>query len=287
MADISNYISHDTREERPQQQTYKEPTEIELYTITTTFNFGTKFDLDTLSRGVELHENGILSVCYKSVKRAVSSYVKKKKNNKKKEEFYNQCTLIVRPRPDKKINAKIFKNGKVQMTGAKSDADNKCSILILMKFLNNPTFHEMETLYVNNIQTRMINSGFDAKCGIDRKKINILLKTAYGIKSKLDTMEHVGVRAVYHPIEKVTILIFRTGKILIISKCLDSIYEAYTFINRVIKENFNVVTLPLEILKKKSKEKFKKIVYKNNTLFLVKKGSNRVLLGSNKVLLGS
>ena len=276
---VKDTVGHDTQEGAPKRQTYQKPTDIELYTITTTFNFGTKFDLDTLSRGVKLDDRGILSVCYKSVKRSVPDFVPKKKPAKK-EEFYNQCTLIVRPRQGKLVNAKIFKNGKAQMTGAKSDSDCKCSILILKKFLSNPTFHEEENLRIHDIQTRMINSGFDAKCGIDRKKMNELLKGEYGIVSKLDTMLHVGVRAVYHPQNKVTLLIFRTGKILLISKELESIMMAYTFINNVIKDNFERIVLSEEITKKRPKQKYKKIVYKNNKLFLIKKGASKRLISN-------
>ena len=44
----------------------------------------------------------------------------KKKNNRP---FFNQATLLVKLNPLKKINVKIFSNGKIQMTGVKRKED--------------------------------------------------------------------------------------------------------------------------------------------------------------------
>lgn len=58
----------------------------------------------------------------------------KKKNNRP---FFNQATLLVKLNPLKKINVKIFSNGKIQMTGVKTKKDGMEALeYILNKIIN-------------------------------------------------------------------------------------------------------------------------------------------------------
>jgi TATA-box binding protein (TBP) (component of TFIID and TFIIIB) len=60
--------------------------------------------------------------------------------------FYNQCTIRIALHPSKEINMKMFKNGKMQMTGCKSISDVEDAIRYLT--------HEMEimsyTMHIHN-----------------------------------------------------------------------------------------------------------------------------------------
>lgn len=64
----------------------------------------------------------------------VKNSAMKKKNNRP---FFNQATLIVKLNPLKKINVKIFSNGKIQMTGVKNKIDGMSALTYILKKLYN------------------------------------------------------------------------------------------------------------------------------------------------------
>lgn len=108
------------------------PSEYRISTMTMITTFGCNINLDVVDKYFEV-DNVIISMDYghKPVK---SSTIKKRKN---KRPFFNQATMIVKLDPLKKINIKIFSNGKIQMTGVKKECDCKLALNIIIKKLKN------------------------------------------------------------------------------------------------------------------------------------------------------
>ena len=102
----SNKIVESKREE------YINPTQYRISTMTLITSFSCYINLEVVSKYFQLDDK-IISMVYgdKPVKNS-----NLKKNNRP---FFNQATIIVKLDPLRKINVKIFSNGKIQMTGVK------------------------------------------------------------------------------------------------------------------------------------------------------------------------
>jgi TATA-box binding protein (TBP) (component of TFIID and TFIIIB) len=107
-----------------------EPSEYRISTMTMITTFGCNINLDVVDKYFTT-DNIIISMDYghKPVK---SSSIKKRKN---KRPFFNQATMIVKLDPLKKINVKIFSNGKIQMTGVKKESDCRLALNIIIQKL--------------------------------------------------------------------------------------------------------------------------------------------------------
>jgi hypothetical protein len=91
---------------------YVSPTQYRISTMTLITSFSCNINLEVVSKYFTL-DNKIISMVYgdKPVKNS-----NLKKTNRP---FFNQATIIVMLDPLRKINVKIFSNGKIQMTGVK------------------------------------------------------------------------------------------------------------------------------------------------------------------------
>lgn len=98
--------------EMEQTSDYVEPTLYRISTMTLITSFSCNINLEVVSKYFTLDDK-IISMVYgdKPVKNS-----NLKKNNRP---FFNQATIIVMLDPLRKINVKIFSNGKIQMTGVK------------------------------------------------------------------------------------------------------------------------------------------------------------------------
>lgn len=107
---------------------YPKPTKYRISTMTMITSFNCNINLEVVSRYFKL-DNKIISMVYgdKPVK---SSNIKK--NNRP---FFNQATIIVKLNPLKKINIKIFSNGKIQMTGVKRKDDGEAALELIIEKL--------------------------------------------------------------------------------------------------------------------------------------------------------
>ena len=103
------------------------PTEYRISTMTMITSFQTNINLYVVDKYFEL-DSKIISKDYGD------KPVKNKKNLKKKNNrpFFNQATIKVQLNPLKKINVKVFSNGKIQMTGVKKEEDAKESLNLII-----------------------------------------------------------------------------------------------------------------------------------------------------------
>ena len=94
-----------------------EPSMFRVSTMTMITEFTCSINLMVVDKYFEM-DSKIISMVYGD--KPVKSTNMKKKNNRP---FFNQATIIVRLDPLRKINIKIFSNGRIQMTGVKKEEE--------------------------------------------------------------------------------------------------------------------------------------------------------------------
>ena len=209
------------------------------------------------------------------------------KKKTSKSAFYNCFVLTLRLFHDneyKEIHIKIFNTGKFEIPGVACD---NYFLFIMNKFIslfksyidNNLTFNP------RHIETVLINSNFYCKFCINRDKLFNILRHKYNINACYDPCSYPGIQCEFHyklnsnqqlgyidnkndKYLKISFMIFRTGSILIVGKCDDSIIcYIYEFIkNLLYDEIHNIVEKYLDNYynykekKIKKKKKIKKII---------------------------
>ena len=189
---------------------------------------------------------------------------KKKRKNKKKKCFFNQITMHIYN--NKIINVKIFNNGKIQMTGLKTEKQGLETINILINELKNinktDSLIYSDQLFINDYEIVMVNTDFDIKYKIKRELLHRDLLNM-GITSSYEPIMYPGVNMKYFynkefknngiceclekckgkgkgcgngNCKRITIAIFNSGKIIITGgRNFQQITESYNFINNILK----------------------------------------------------
>ena len=193
---------------------------------------------------------------------------------KKKSAFYNCFVVIMRLLHNdvyKEINVKVFNTGKLEIPGIQNKE-------ILEKVLN--TLVEVLTPIVaivsplpnfklefieHKSETVLINSNFSCGYYINREKMYELLKYKYKINSAYDPCSYPGIQCEFYynnktadlvhqsgistsgeNYTKVSFMIFRTGSVLIVGKCTESIlYKIYEFLCHLLMSEYENVKEPL------------------------------------------
>jgi len=229
-----------------------------ISTITLDCKLHTLINVDVFSKNVDLIDGEIVSVKYgnrndTATNRTIITIPPKKKTSKKA--FYNQVTILMKPKNNRArnyINIKVFKNGSLQMTGCKDmdDFNNVAHTLIniLTKGKDIYNRHGKIRKHINYIESpakiglfdikiRMINSNFNMPYKIDRKKLSKLLTKYYGKYTKdkeIGYVEHkyspnsthscvnikykdiaTGTSLIPDNIKRPSIFVFQTGSIII------------------------------------------------------------------------
>lgn len=124
-------------------------------------------------------------------------------------------------------------------------------------------------LKANKLQIVLINSNFNTRFYINNTKLNNLIKNKYKIFSSYEPNDYPAVKNIYFYNEykdvegkegrcfcqprcfekskkkiscsKITISIFDTGSVLIVTKTLEQLKKAYEFINKLFKDNFDEI----------------------------------------------
>ena len=215
---------------------------------------------------------------------------------KRKSAFYNCVVLIIRMLDEaiyKEIHIKIFNTGKLEIPGIKNERilHKVYAMLvgILTPFIKQPiklAFMKEKT------QVVLINSNF--KCGyyLKREVLNDIFKKKYNntIRSIYDPCTYPGIQCeIYYNqskeeqgivhnlnvadiktkphISKVSFMVFRTGSVLIVGKCSETILQhIYEFLRTIFTNEHNVIceTNSIKLLnisaKKKSTSRMKSIM---------------------------
>lgn len=189
------------------------------------------------------------------------NFIEKRKINQKL--FGNQMTLMINGNDRSNVNIKIFKNGKIQITGLKSETEG---IRIVKEISNryNLIFDE------NSFKICLINSDFGFKMLIKRDQLyNFLydkIQCSYepciypGVKIKYmwhrrnssnngqctcdQTCIGNGTGELGQPCRKVTIVLFQSGKVIITGgQSMTQIDAAYQYICSIVDKHKHIFTM--------------------------------------------
>jgi len=214
------------------------------------------------------HMNVVIGAAEKDI------FTNRKVTNKS---FFNQSTIVLRrfvseSRGFKEVNVKMFANGGIQMTGVVNEEFSLSSLHWLLNFIQklekNP-FEFPEKAGIVKFSTQLINTDYSLKYDINQELIHRILIDKYGLFSMLEKTMYQGVNTKYFintqckregicnctkickgkgtgngdgECKKITLSIFRTGKIIITgARKLEEIVQSYNFLNRVINDNRGVL----------------------------------------------
>ena len=250
--------------------------QIRISTMTIISKFNSVIDIDTLYDFLEVNEDcnkypRIDFVKYGGDKIKGNTKKNKKKKNKKNY-FQNQLTICILLNINQKINMKLFKNGKIQLTGIKDVNIINIGCVYVTGLINKideteKIIENIETFkYVDNdYDIVLINSDFKVNYLLNRDNIFKLLSNLNffviyepdiypGVNLKYFINSNNKEKGICNCTEKcngkgncigdgnckrVTIAIFQSGSIIITgSKNNDQVQECFKFINKLLRDNF-------------------------------------------------
>lgn len=197
-------------------------------------------------------------------KKDIVSYRRKKRGA-----FYNCFVMILRVRDAdifKEIHVKVFNTGKLEIPGIQ-DAETLSRVLHLVIDVLRPLKNTSVDLACleEKTETVLINSNFNCGYFIDRDKLYHKLRYEYEIDSAYDPCSYPGIQSTFyhdslasvqtgrHPgvgkrigeITKVSFMVFRTGSVLIVGKCTESVLdEIYIYIKELLKQEYREIGCP-------------------------------------------
>jgi len=251
------------------------PTPYRISTMTCIFNLNELIDIkhiyDNLDSKFNIKNDKVFEIsgCIFGSS-PIKGYVpKSRKPTKCKINFYNQLTLSIKLYENKYVKAKLFINGKVQMTGV---PDFKTREICIYTIYNLVQSLSPEKKYsCSDIKTVLINSDFDMGCNVNREALHDILLINYNIAVSYESETYPGVKIKFFwniehdeqdgvcrcpqqcskkikkekRCKKVTIAVFQSGKIIITGgQTIQQVHSAYQFICRVFKEQGQYIALP-------------------------------------------
>lgn len=269
------------------------PSNLRVSTMTAVCNIDVSVDLQKLYTHIQFSETEefpkVKSCQFGSmdikghITTAKQKRLKDKKPTKKKNCFQNQATLVVALSPTRQINLKIFRNGKVQMTGLKAEEEGLAACQGLISKLTKMhqefpdiTVFNKTPINITDFSIVLINSDFSAGFRVKRENLYDLLFHK-GIFVSYEPDIYPGVNAKYYwnttnphsdgicrckktcngkgdgsgdgQCKKITIATFQSGNVIITgARNTQQTEDAYQFINSLFKNHYN------QILRVSSKE---------------------------------
>ena len=177
----------------------------------------------------------------------------------------------------KEIHVKVFNTGKLEIPGIQS-SEILYDVLILLVKLLRPYVSDTLDYLPDKSETVLINSNFNCGYYINREKLYEILKHKYNINSVYDPCSYPGIQCeIYYnttlkiqkSIEesssmdstkiddkknnyKISFMVFRTGSVLIVGKCNETIlYELYDFLCDILKKEYLYIKNSQKDIKKK------------------------------------
>ena len=208
-----------------------EPTQLRISTMTATCKTNMVVDLTIIRDHIPLVEyggssEGVLKVVYGDTIKGMCCKDIESGKAKTSKVFYNQSTIVLRIYSSigllKEVNAKLFNNGSIQMTGLKSEEDGRHAVEILVKYLqeippiecktdkgeieinhavtyyNNQTGAVEQTFRSYNFSIALINSDYCANFKIIREKLHQILVDRYKIFSSYEPCIYPGINSKYY-----------------------------------------------------------------------------------------
>lgn len=194
---------------------------------------------------------------------------------KPKGAFYNCFVVIVRIATGdvfREFHVKVFNTGKIEVPGIQDNAHLRPVVDILLANLNFPA-----VFVPGSEEIVLVNSNFNCNYYINREELYSKLRYKVGMSVMYDPCSYPGIQCklFYNEANEIvlsnpkknlpsmSIMIFRTGSVLIVGKCQESILPAiYTYLLRVFGEEYgHIVDKNCAHLKKEIKpRKFRKCI---------------------------
>jgi hypothetical protein len=214
---------------------------------------------------------------------------------KQKSAFYNCFVIILRMRVKtmfKEFHVKVFNTGKLEIPGIQNEDTYILLLELVLKILQ-PHVAETLVFQENSSETVLINSNFNCGFFINREVLYDMLKSKYNIQSIYDPCSYPGIQCKFYynhdldiqngcqiseenknthvNISLVSFMIFRTGSVLIVGKCDESILlKIYDFLKNILKNEFRQIcqinSKPIDNAQSLLKDKKKKIRRKTITV---------------------
>lgn len=168
----------------------------------------------------------------------------------KKRPFDNQVTVVFKTRDGSFLNMKVFRTGKTQMTGAKSEESGEECVLRLKALLGLGSQRPV-------VRVHLMNAIYDFGSPVDRESLYKEVRERHGVPVSFQPEVHPSVKIGYFSnktltgkcqakqwcagketdcCKKVTIMVFHTGKVIFTGATKRSqIDEAFDFITRVLR----------------------------------------------------
>ena len=259
-----------------------EASDYRVSTITVTGGINSEINLEHLFEGICNSKmlNPILYVEYGEKKYFNDTYKESAKkqtrrrknitvddNNAKhvKKRFDNQLTMVF-TEDENKYNAKLFKNGNVQITGVKDIDKGKRAIDFIIHATchaheyNNNVIDDIKRIENVNYRTRLINSDFKVNFEIRLDHLYSLMTSKYNIICSYEPCIYPGAKIEYYyptggrcvcegfcngkteKCKKITIAVFQSGCIIITgANSMDHVKVAYKFICNVLSDNIKSI----------------------------------------------
>lgn len=186
--------------------------------------------------------------------------------SKKKSAFYNCFVMMLRMEINnvfKEFHVKVFNTGKLEIPGIQNEITFNMVLKLVVDTLQP---HLQFKLSVNETsKTVLINSNFNCGFFINREVLSDILKYKYNIQSIYDPCSYPGIQCkfYYNPdsksnfasnsqiiaetkntsnenmYKKISFMIFRTGSVLIVGKCDESILlEVYEYLKTILHNEY-------------------------------------------------
>jgi hypothetical protein len=166
--------------------------------------------------------------------------------------FYNCFATTVRVDVGgsfKEFHAKVFNTGKVEIPGIQDDRELYLAVQVLTATLS--TVLPMEFVEGSE-QIILINSNFNCNFFINREKLYELLRTKYGVSTIYDPCSYPGIKCKFFFKDgaisaapggaAISVMIFRTGSVLIVGKCSASTPDlVYKFLNQIFPVEYTSI----------------------------------------------
>ena len=215
-------------------------------------------------------ENATGRILFKDIRKVSVGVCKKdllQYRSKKKSAFYNCFVLIIRLLDNssnyKEYHVKIFNTGKIEIPGVQDEMLFQRVLTLLLSIIQ--PHIESQLKYKSDVyETVLINSIFKCGYNINREALYDILKYKYNLQTIYDPCSYPGIQCkfYYNPdvavqtgsqiseegkkkyrnINQVSFMIFRTGSVLIVGKCEESVLrEIYEFIKNILVVEYKQV----------------------------------------------
>ena len=187
----------------------------------------------------------------------------------------------------KEFHVKVFNTGKLEIPGIQTESAFQQILTMVIEILQPYMLEQSPNLSYkpDTTETVLINSNFNCGFYINRETLFDLLKYKYNIHSIYDPCSYPGIQCkFYYNKDKgvqtgsqetnvgipVSFMVFRTGSVLIVGKCDESVLLIiYEFLKELLTNEFSTIMLKLNdniVKEKKKKIRRKQIMVTNKVV---------------------